>query len=189
MSHRFFVRRRSDFGSTVIRNGGVIVAIKIDKSRAASVNDISALEKTLGIVLSIGFKAFLKEYDGAEPESNIFQINNTNNSGVNEFIPVQMILKEREHIENIPPRAFPFAYAEGGNYLILDLNDKEDVLFWDHETAELIKLSNSFEEFLSDLQPFSVNDVVLESGEVGNVWIDPDFLKDNPDFFEESKDG
>ncbi|QDU02114.1 SMI1 / KNR4 family protein [Gimesia chilikensis] len=164
------------------------MVIKIAKTRAASANDLFVLEKTLGVKLPDSFRVFLKEYDGAEPESNLFEIDETNNSGVNEFIPAQLILKERALIENLSPQAFPFAFAEGGNYVILDLNGRETVLFWDHETAELIHLSDSFEKFLSDLQPFSLDDVQLEPGDVGEVWIDPDFLREHADLFDESED-
>ena len=154
------------------------MSIKVGKGGAVSESDIAALEEFLGTGLPAGLKSFLAEHDGAQPETNIFRINDTNDSGVNRFIPTRQFLSEREKIDDLSPRAFPIAWAEGGNYVIIDVEDGESVYFWDHETAELTKLSDAFSGFLNLLQPFNVDDIELKPGQVKSVWVDPDLLKE-----------
>ncbi|MBX3432813.1 MAG: SMI1/KNR4 family protein [Pirellulales bacterium] len=101
-----------------------------------------------------------------------------NDSGVNRFIPVRQILAERKNIEELSARAFPIAWAEGGNYVLIDLDAAGAVFFWDHETAESTKLADDFDGFLATLQPFNVDDIELKPGQVKSVWVDPDFLKE-----------
>ena len=83
--------------------------VKLQGGRTGSQQDVPALETQLACKLSDSFRKFLQEYDGAKPETNIFSIDEKNESGVNEFIPAAEILKERSHIENIPVKAFPVA--------------------------------------------------------------------------------
>lgn len=115
------------------------MSVKVAKSAAAPTSDIAAIEAFLGSELPSGFKGFLSEYDGAKPPTNIFPIDSANDSGVNRFIPSRRFLLEREKIEGLPDRAFPIAWAEGGNYVLIDIDAGEAVLFWDHETAQLTK--------------------------------------------------
>ena len=59
-----------------------------------------------------------------------------------------------------------------GNYFI---TQGGDVLFWDHETSEVIKLSSSFDGFKNRcIEP---EDIVINESEVEFAWIDPNFLK------------
>ena len=150
--------------------------IKMTKGGSASQSEIAVLEERIGVPLPGEFRSFLADNDGAEPETNIFRINEQNESGVNRFIPARDILRERERIENIPPQAIPIAWAEGGNFVIFDIGSGE-VQFWDHETADLTRIAESFEGFLSTLQPFNPDDVELKPGQVKTAWVDPDFLK------------
>ena len=120
--------------------------------------------------------AFLGEHDGAEPETNIFSVDEQNDSGVNQFIPARRILREREGLDNLAPHAIPVAWAEGGNYVLVDIDRNGEVQFWDHETSNISKLANDFDSFLSSLRPFSVDDVELKPGQVKSAWVDPDFL-------------
>lgn len=154
------------------------MSIKIGKGGEASAADIAALEEFLGSELPAEFKSFLAEHDGAEPETNIFRISDSNDSGVNRFIPARQYLSERERVGDLPPRAFPLAWAEGGNYVVIDIDAGGSAHFWDHETAELTKLADSFDGFLDLLQPFNVDDIELKPGQVKSVWVDPDLLKE-----------
>lgn len=153
------------------------MSVEIGTGGSASMADIAAVEEFLGTELPTGLKSFIAEHDGAKPETNIFRITNENDSGVNRFIPARQFVSERKFIDNLPPRAFPLAWAEGGNYVLVDMNAREAVFFWDHETQELIRLAEDFNDFLGSLQPFNVDDVELKSGQVKSVWVDPDFLK------------
>ena len=149
--------------------------LKMTKGASASRLDISALEEFVGKPLPQEFKAFLHEYDGADPEPNIFPPNDM--VGVNRFIPAKEILRERQGIENIGAHAIPIAWASGGNFVLLNMDAGGEVEFWDHETAEITTLANSFDSFLSALRPFSVDDIELKPGQVKSAWVDPDFLK------------
>ena len=150
--------------------------IKMKKCGSASQSEVKAIEDHIGTSLPREYRSFLADYDGAEPETNVVSISEKNASGVNRFIPARDILREREGIENIPPRAIPMAWDGCGNYFILDITTGE-VLFWDHETADLTRIAESFEGFLSTLQPFNPDDVELKPGQVKTAWVDPDFLK------------
>lgn len=151
--------------------------VKLQDGKIASEQDVLALETRLGCELSDSFRKFLQQDDGAKPETNIFRIDDKNESGVNKFIPAAEILKELGYIENIPPNAFPVAWAEGGNYVFIDEGKNGAVYYWDHEAAEATELASTFGDFLNLLQPFDITSVKLKPGQVKRVWIDPEFLK------------
>lgn len=139
---------------------------------------ILALQTALGCQLSDSYKSFIRVHDGAEPETNIFRISEKNESGVNRFIPVSEIFKERARVKNLPMSAFPVAWAEGGNYVFVDEDRDGAVFFWDHEEPEkAVKLAANFGAFLELLKPFDIKTVKLKPGQVKKVWIDPEFLK------------
>jgi hypothetical protein len=152
--------------------------IKFKRGRTALDADIRCFEIELGFGVSDSFKAFVAEFDGCEPETNIFKISEDNDSGVNRFIPIKEIGKERKNIENLPIWAYPVAWAEGGNYVYIDQGENGAVFFWDHEDPEnVFKLAENFESFLSVLKPFDASSIELKPRQVKSSWIDPDFLK------------
>jgi len=152
--------------------------LKLTKGRVALSADIATLETILGGLPSCEFIDFVRENDGAEPETNIFRIDAGNESGVNGFIPVCKIVEEMRHIENLPEKSFPIAWAEGGNYVLINQAVGGAVFFWDHERPDnLIRLGDSFLAFLELLKPFDVSAVELKPGQVKKAWINPDFLK------------
>lgn len=154
------------------------MTIRLTDGKPASAYAIEKLEKNIGTVLSDSFKGFLRIHNGAKPESNTVKISNNNAVNVNRFIPVEEIMKERAYIENIPPKAYPIAWATGGNYIFIDEQKDGAVFFWDHEEPEKIaKLASDFSAFLEVLEPFNVNSIELKPGQVKKVWIDPEFLK------------
>jgi hypothetical protein len=107
--------------------------VTLKNGQSASEESILALESALGLRLSGSFKNFIREHNGAKPENNIFRISDDNDGGVDQFIPVQEIVNERARIENLPVKAYPVAWAEGGNYLFIDEDQDGAVFFWDHE--------------------------------------------------------
>jgi hypothetical protein len=153
------------------------MTVKLEGGKTASQQNILALETGLGCKLSNSLRKFLQEQDGAKPETNIFTIRDKDECSVTSFIPCGEILKERGYIENIPPKAFPVAWAEGGNYVFVDEDKNGVVYFWDHETAKDTALAFTFGDFLNLLQPFDISTVKLKPGQVKKVWIDPEFLK------------
>lgn len=152
--------------------------IKLNKGKAATNEACVALQTALGCELSNSFRSFLRNNDGAEPATNIFKIADKSESGVNRFIPVTEILRERTCIENISKKAYPVAWAEGGNYVIVDEDKNGTVFFWDHEKPEdIVQLAVSFGAFLDLLEPFDIKKIELKPGQVKKVWVDPEFLK------------
>jgi hypothetical protein len=151
--------------------------VKLYKGATASPVELANLERRLGRLLPESYRKFATGFDGAKPDTNIFPIGNGNESGVNGFIKVSDIEQEPRHIENLGAAAFPVAWAEGGNYVVVDLAKEGRVFFWDHETAGLPQLSSDFDSFLSLLEPFNIDDIKLKPGQLKSAWIDPDFLK------------
>jgi len=152
--------------------------VKLKNGKPASEERILALEGALGLRLSESFKNFIREHNGAEPENNVFRISDNNECGVDQFIPVQEIVNERTRIENLPLKAYPVAWAEGGNYVFIDEGQNGAVFFWDHEQPiPPVKLTSNFGEFLALLQPFDIKTVRLEPGQVKRIWVNPEFLK------------
>lgn len=153
--------------------------IKLKGGKSATPKAVQKLEAALGCSISESFRRFVSENDGSKPEANIFKIGTDNDAGVNQFIPVSEILEERRSLENLPNRAYPIAWAEGGNYVLLDEGKGGQVYFWDHELPDenIIRLADNFDEFLSMLEPFDINSVELKPGQVKKVWIHPEFLK------------
>src|SRR5438876_525198 len=107
--------------------------IRIGKGKPADDAAITRLERLIGSSVSESVKRFWKENDGAKPETNIFSIDERNEYGVNRFIPIAEIFDERQKIENLPSAAYPIAWADGGNYVLVDEGRAGAVYFWEHE--------------------------------------------------------
>jgi SMI1-KNR4 cell-wall len=140
---------------------------------------VQKLEAAIGHPIGESFRRFVSENDGAEPESNRFEIGDDNGSGVRRFIPVSKILEEREYIDNIPKHAYPIAEDSCGNYVLLDEGKGGQIYFWDHELPDdenIIKLADNFDAFLSMLERDDV-EVKLQPGQVISSWEHPDFHK------------
>lgn len=108
-----------------------------------------------------------------------FRLGDNDSAGVNEFIPVIDVGKQRAYIENIPTNAYPIASASCGNYVLIDEGQNGAVFFGDHELPDkLTKLAGRFRAFLELLEPFDPDSIQLKPGqvEVERVWIDPEFL-------------
>lgn len=152
--------------------------IKLVDGHVAERNDIVRLQELLGEPADPQYVRFISENDGAKPETNIFKVGETNDAAVNRFIPISEVPTEMTYIENLPGKAFPVAWASCGNYVFLDQGAGGAVFFWDHEVEDdPVKLADSFDAFLESLEPFDINSIELEPGQVEEVWIDPDFLK------------
>lgn len=71
---------------------------------------------------------FVRTHDGAKPETNIFRISRDHESGVNRFIPVSEIPKERTRLDHLSRRSYPIAWAEGGNYAATATNPESGTI-------------------------------------------------------------
>ncbi len=132
-----------------------LMKITLTEGKPAPLEAVQKLEKVLGCPISGEFRRFISNNDGARPQPNSFPIGDDNSSGVRKFIPVSNILEEREYIDNIPVRAYPIAEDSFGNYVLLDEGTGGKIYFWDHEFEDenITHLADSFDEFLSILQP------------------------------------
>jgi len=150
------------------------------ESEGAKDADLRALESVVGASLPADYRVFLQDRNGGEPAQNTFSIPSADNqSGVNEFMSVRQIRDElTAYGDRLPRRTIPIAYAEGGNLVLLALDDGR-VSFWDHEledTDPVFPLAADFRAFQASLQPFDPSTVELKPGQVKRAWIDPDLL-------------
>jgi hypothetical protein len=151
------------------------MSIFIPKARAASAALVAELEKRFGVALPTGYLAFLKDYDGARPENNMFELGTHNSVGVDQFIPAEESIHVREVVDGFPSNVLPVARATSGNIVYL-VPASGAIYFWDHENdAGDIKLADSFDDFLSMLQRFDVQQVKLKPEQVSKVWVNPNF--------------
>lgn len=88
--------------------------------------------------------------------------------------------------ERVPNGNLPICRVEGGSIVCLNIHN-ESINFWDHDTElideniysanPLIKVANSFTDFLNVIKPYD-HDEGLGDYKVEDVWIDPDFFKE-----------
>ena len=108
----------------------LIVAINMKRSRPVAEGDIAVFEQALEMKLPGQYREFLLQYNAAKPETNIFGIpGGSNQSGVNEFIPLERLLSESKNVDGVACRFVAVAWAEGGNYVCLDLDSGERCSF------------------------------------------------------------
>lgn len=154
------------------------MTIKLQQGQGASREAILELEAALDCRLSDSFRNFVRTHDGAKPEDNVFRISDNNSSGINRFIPVAEIRKERAKIENLPNRAYPIAWDASGNYVLIDEDRNGAVFFWDHELpSKPTDLAANFASFLDLLEPFDTRKIQLKASQVEKAWVDPEFLR------------
>jgi len=151
------------------------VKIEVKKVRPIECGAFEAVEVLVGSVLNSSIRAFFEEFNGGEPVLNFFDVGDVNGSGVNQFVPIEAIASELERFE-FRDGFTPIAWAEGGNYVAVDLVGG-GVYFVDHEILDgYIKLSEGIDMFLASLRPSSNDDVVLMPEQVKKAWINPKFL-------------
>lgn len=152
--------------------------VRLNRGKIVCEVKVCAFEARIRTALPADYRRFLTEHDGSEPETNIFRIDATNESGVNAFIPFDRLETERAFIaDTVQASMFPIAYAEGGNYACLDMRTGA-VCFWDHEDPRRPSwLAGDFAAFLDLLEPFDVSSIQLKPGQVEEVWVDPKLLE------------
>lgn len=155
------------------------MAIKMNNYKSTSADEIVSIEQNLNVSFPETYRNFLLKYDGATPESNILENNESVN--VDRFIPLSELGNRATGVEGFPHDALPIAEAAGGNFIYLKKSDFS-VWFWDHEIdSGDLELAPSFDEFMRQLIPFDIDSVELKPGQVEASWVDPDFLKELED--------
>jgi hypothetical protein len=149
--------------------------IIIPKTKPASVTSLAKLEELVGKKLPNSYLNFARDHNGARPAANVFKIGENNHAGVDEFISADESIRIPHVVDGFPPFALAVARASGGNFVYLDPKTFA-AYFWDHEVeAGDIKLADSFDEFLTKLEPSDANQVKLKPGQVKRIWGNPDF--------------
>ncbi len=154
------------------------MTIKLMDGRHLDQSSIDHLGLEVGSPLPESYRRFLQYYDGAQPESNLFDGDQSIDCSVTRFIPARKIADEVLRIEGLNRSLIPIANTEGGNYVVIDVTRNSEIYFWEHEICECVRrLALDFSEFIGRLQPFNPTKVLLRPEQVLDTWIDPDFLK------------
>jgi len=167
------------------------MSIKIlKKGKKISEKDIQKLEDIIGFKLPADYRKFLLVNNGGEPEPNEFDIPGENNSsGVNEFLNVEEIKKQKKKLGNrLVDSSWPIAYAEGGNLVCITVGKKEGAIyFWDHELeasdnelpswTNMFLLTSKFSKFWNSLKKIDPSKIKIKPEQIKNTWIDPSLLK------------
>lgn len=132
--------------------------INLTRYRSASESEIDALEKAIGHRFPDDYRQFLREYDGAVPESNQFSATGEVDfeAGVQFFISVLDFDPALPDELELYPGELPIAEEGGGNYVVLDAKSGR-VRFWHHEYPSdvIFHVADSFSGFLKCIEPWS----------------------------------
>ena len=167
----------------------------------ASEDAVREAERQLEVSLPSEYRTFLMMVPmGRKPEDNIFRTTAEDDPGVGvrSFFGVglpedpgqdiDLVRRYDFYRDRIPSWTVPIGEDDTGNLILISVrqDDEGSVWFWDHELeaeegesaseANLTFLADRFDEFLSRLEPFSVDD--LPSGEGGPAWMDPAFAEE-----------
>jgi len=142
--------------------------------------DLSNIEKQIGYSLPIAYKEFLLQYNGGIPDESYIDFNaqkiNISSDEIKRFYGFggkasNDLVHKLNSIGDILPKGMIFiANTHGGNFFLLSLRQDSygEVFYKDHEYEDktpfkpennlfpesIIKVANSFEEFLSRLYEF-----------------------------------
>lgn len=120
------------------------------------IDSIDNFEKNYNLTIPTDIKTLFKNYNGGRPNKRNIQINN------NDEVCIKMLLSfNKEDSENIykvndyfmkefNKKVMPIAVEDGGNYFCINLDD-ESILYWNHESNELIKIESNLNKFLISL--------------------------------------
>jgi hypothetical protein len=148
----------------------------------ASELELERLRRAIGSEPPSDYVDFLSSRNGCRVETNVFRVDETNDSGVNTFLDVGRVIDEKAALGGrLSRHAWPVADAEGGNYVCLRREESGTwcVVFWDHELEQETVLSSTFSAFLESLEKFDLASVELKPGQVISAWIDPSLLTED----------
>jgi len=150
--------------------------VSVGKISPVSALDFERVEHFFGCALGEELLLFYGQYNGAILSLNELSGKLRGAIGINAFVPIDKVIGV---IERFPfaKNFLPIAWAEGGNYIVINLSDGQ-IYFVDHELDEgYIKVASNLGDFLDKLVPSEPLTSLPEGVTVGNVWVDPDFLK------------
>lgn len=129
--------------------------MSITWKRGSSIDEaiIKEAESAFGISLPEDYKAIVKEYNNARPSVSTFDTEKTSEHVFKKLLSlkkedVETVYKAKKVLSNVDNTLFPFANDPAGN--LLCFKDKS-VVYWQHENDKVLKVANSFTEFLGKL--------------------------------------
>ena len=124
-------------------------------------NIIKNFEKEHNIVFPRTYTDLIKKYNGATPNKEVFLLSTGRECVFNYLLDWNENVEG--HIQNIysilvdtlkKDSLYPFANDPFGNFICFDFTDKNDpsIVFFDHESNEIIQISKDFNSFLNSLR-------------------------------------
>lgn len=155
-----------------------------EEGAPASELELERLRRKMGADPPSDYLDFLATRNGCRVETNVFRVDDSNDSGINAFLDIDRVIDEKAALgRRLSRHAWPVADAEGGNYVCLRLEESGAwcVVFWDHELEQETVLSATLSDFLESLEKFDPASVELKPGQVISAWIDPSLLTEDDD--------
>lgn len=135
------------------------------KKEEVTKEDIIKVEEKLDLKFPKSFNECVVNNNGAQPEKNIFDLNNEKGKIFGSLLDFDLNADENivsiyKDLKNrIPNKIVPFADDPSGNYICFDYRKKDEpeIVFWDHELAEenpkksISYIADNFEEFINKL--------------------------------------
>ena len=114
----------------------------------------SKVEKLRGIHIPEELKNFIKEHNAAQPSKYHFMVDSIERV----FGAVLSFDEEEKEADKVYPaleaignkNLLPFAVDPFGNFICYAL-DKNEVVFWDHETEDVTSTGKNLEQFIENL--------------------------------------
>ncbi len=164
-------------------------------------DDIHTIEAELGMGLPDDYRDFLLQYNGGDPEPNVFAVSGeVKCASVNLFYGVRdsaqrddLLTARHRMLERMPGHMIPIGDLSCGNLMCVSLarRDYGYVYFWDHELEaeeneqpsyeNLFKIADSFSAFWNGVRESDPGEIELKEEQIEGAWIDPDFLKELED--------
>lgn len=141
----------------------------VNYNSPASNEEIIAFEKETGVFFPEDYKSFLKAYNGGQPIPSAFSFlsKQEDGSAIDWFLSLgkDRYSNLREYYERykvrLPEEMIPIAHDAGGNLVLIGVNEKQGIYFWDHEfeaeegevpdMSNVYTISQSFTDFLNNL--------------------------------------
>ena len=114
---------------------------------------INEVETTFGVFLPDDYKKVIVENNNARPSISTFDTEVSKEHVFKKLLSlkkddIETVYKAKQVLSNVDESLFPFANDPAGNLICFK---NGIVVYWLHEDDSVIKIANSFTEFLSGL--------------------------------------
>ena len=135
----------------------------IDSFKTITEKKLDRFENEIGFSLPDSYSKFLLKNNGGRPEPNTFKtLNNEIETDIQYFFGITSgtySLKEKRKVfqYRLPKEMLAIANDSLGNLILLSF-DSGEILFYDHETDDIILVSKSFSHFINNLYELEVEE-------------------------------